>query len=400
MRVCLVSYEYPPDVGGEATYTRNLAVGLARLGHEVDLVIPDKGRPPDLGESGVKRHPVRIAPVPTLRVASFMLAAVRELRRLNLEERIDIAHITFDYPSLPLPLSGSGIPTVMTVHHLHLVEALNMLRTGHGLSVPLSTLSRGFLTTLAERAALRGAESVIAVSRFTKDSIVRHAGVASDKVTVIPNGIDMGPFLNSTDHGRLRARLGVGSRPVVLFVGRLGSSKGLEDLVRAFGKAKRRLGNTCLMIVGSGPADYSAQLKRLASAQGLRDDVVFTGRLDQDDLLEAYAASSVVVLPSLMEGFGMSLIEAMASGRPCVATRVGAIPEVVSPRSSGILVGPGDPDALSAAITDVMLNPREARSMGERGRELVRETYTVERMVGRTCAAYLELGGGGGRRTP
>jgi len=148
-----------------------------------------------------------------------------------------------------------------------------------------------------------------------------------------------------------------------------------------------------------GPADYSSQLKRLASSQGLGDDVVFTGRLDQDDLREAYAASSVVVLPSMMEGFGMSLIEAMASGKPCVATRVGAIPEIVWPGRSGILVGPGDLDALSAAISDVMLNPREARSMGERGREFVRETYTVEKMVSRTCAAYLELGGGRGRQS-
>jgi glycosyltransferase involved in cell wall biosynthesis len=391
LRICLISYEYPPDVGGEATYTRNLAVGLAKLGHEVFLIVPDKGRVPDeYGETMVKRAPVKVRRIPMLKVGSFMFAAARELRHLNLQKRVDVAHYTFDYPSLPIPLNNLGITTVVTVHHLHLVEALSMLRAGSSLSVGLPTLARGFFTTLSERAVLRGADSVIAVSRFTRDSLVRYGGVRGDKITVVANGIDIEPFLGSKDNGVFRARQSLGSKRVILFVGRLGPSKGLEDLVRAFGKAKARLGPACLVIVGSGQEEYTGRLRRLAASLGLGQDVVFTGRVNSADLHEAYASSSVVVLPSLMEGFGISLLEAMAAGKPCIATRVGAIPEIVLPGESGLLVSPGDPDALSTAIAQMTGRPEEAWAMGEKGRELVRDAYTLEQMVSKTQAVYFE----------
>ena len=391
MRIGLVSYEYPPDVGGEATYTRSLAVGLARLGHEVLLVIPERTKAPELFEEpGVKKMPVRILDVPMFKVGSFMLGARRELGRLNVDRRIDIVHLTFDYPSLPLPMSGLDVPTLTTVHHLHLVEALSMLKTSRSLSAALPTLARGFFTTMTERVVLSRADSIIAVSRFTKDSLVKYAGVAADEVRVVPNGIDMDPFLNSADRGTLRKRFGLGTKPIVLFVGRLGASKGLEVLIRAFGESGSRLA-ACLLIVGSGSTEYSAQLRRLSSSLGLGDRVVFTGRLDQADLNEAYAASAVVVLPSLMEGFGMSVLEAMASGRPCIATRVGAVPEIVLPSRAGLLVPPGDSDALSKALQEVLGDPGEARRMGDRGREFANSEFTAERMVERTLAVYFEL---------
>jgi len=392
LRICLVSYEYPPDVGGEATYTRSLAVGLAGLGHEVLLLIPERGHlHDDSDEITARRVPIKVLGIPMLKVASFTLGASRELRRLNSEKRVDITHVTFDYPSLPIPLDRFDIPTVMTVHHLHLVEALSMLRAGGDLTASLPTLARDFFTTLTERAFLAGADSVIAVSRFTRDSLVRYGGMVTDRIKVIPNGIDLGPFLSSVDTGSLRERLGLGSRPVVLFVGRLGPAKGLDDLIRAFGRVKPRIGSTCLVLVGSGAAEYSTRLKNLATSLGIGSDVILTGRVDQTDLHEAYAMSSVVALPSLMEGFGISLLEAMASGKPCVATRVGAIPEIVLPQRAGTLVDPGNPDALSNALAEVLADPEEARMMGERGREFVTKAFTVERMVDETLAVYQQV---------
>ncbi len=389
MKVCLVSFEYPPQVGGEATYTRNLATGLARLGHEVRVVVPDRWHGSGPAEDGlVRKEAVRVASLPLLKVGSFMLAADRYLRRLVSERAADIIHFTFDYPSLPLRLSGLGAPTVATVHHLHQVEALSALRVRGASAATIATFGRSIFTTLMERTLVADASSIVAVSAFTGACLSKYAGVGSDRVTVIPNGIDATPFVSSTDTGSLRAKLGLGTRPLVLCVGRQEPSKGLEYLVHAFKKAKEGAPNACLLMVGAGSRGYLARLRRTVASLGIEGDVIFAGRVSQQNLYEAYAASSVVVLPSLMEGFGITLVEAMAAAKPCIGTNVGAIPGLLLPARTGLLVNAADTSALAAAMQRVLTNPEEAKAMGERGRALVKSNFTVGEMVRRTEALY------------
>ena len=390
LKICLVTYEYPPQIGGEASYAHGLAIGLSRLGHDVVLVVPDN-LPPLRGEEGdgIRRETVHVTDLPLVKVGSFILGAGKRVGRLVKEGAVDLVHITFDYPSLPLRLSGLGVPTVVTVHHLHLVEALNSLRVRGPSMAALATVGRGAFTTCMERAVISGARSVIAVSEFTRDSLAKYAGVTDARVKVIPNGIEAAPFLGSVDTGELRTRLRLGSRPVVLYVGRLEPSKGLEYLIRTFESVKKSA-SPCLLLVGSGSPGYSARLRRLVASLGLDTDVVFAGRLDQRDLQEAYALASAVVLPSLMEGFGITLLEAMASSKPCIGTNVGAIPEILLPKETGLLVEPANPPALGRAIQWVLANPEEAKGMGERGRERVKSSYTVDVMARRTESLYRE----------
>ncbi len=397
MKVCLVSYEYPPRIGGEASYTHNLAVGLGNLGHKVVLVVPDDLPPIGGGEEAmIRREAVPVMNLPLAKVGSFMFEAAKRVRRLEKERAIDLVHVTFDYPSVPLRLSGPGVPTVATVHHLHQVEALSALRIRGPSASTVATLGRGMFTTLMERSLVSGADSVIAVSEFTRDSLSRYAGVEKERVSVIPNGIDPTPFQDPADTGGLRRRLGLGSRSVVLYVGRLEPSKGVEYLVRAFKTAKDAAPSACLLIVGTGSDGYSARLRGMAASLGLEGDVVFAGRLEQQNLYEAYASASVMVLPSLMEGFGITLLEAMAAGRPCIGTKVGAIPEVLLPGRAGLLVEPSDVPSLAHAISRVLTNPREARLMGERGRDWVRTRYTVGEMAKSTAALYRKTLGASG----
>ncbi len=390
LKICLVSYEYPPQAGGEASYTQALATGLAHLGHHVTLVVPEQGRRPVRDtDMIVGTTAVPVVNLPLLKVGSFLLEAEKRLHRLAREGEADLVHFTFDYPSLPLHLSDLGVPSVATVHHLHQVEALSVLHAQGPALGSFPGILRGLFTTLMERTLIADAGNVIAVSEFTRESLVRYVGLAKDRIHVIPNGIDATPFLSSVDVGTLRARLGLGSRPVVLFVGRLEPSKGLEYLIRAFESLGKRPGSPCLLIVGAGSRRYFTRLRSIAAACA-PGSVVFAGKLSKDALCEAYALATAFVLPSLMEGFGITLLEAMAAGKPCVASAVGAVPEILIPSRGGVLVKPADPEALSRAIAWVLDNRGEAELMGQRGRRFVEEKYTQREMVGRTVAVYEE----------
>ena len=379
MKVCLVSFEYPPYGGGEGTYTDGLVKEYLGAGHSVVLLIPSKGDGPAAVPPGVEVVPVRVSRLPFLAVASFCLNA-RRLIPEAVRRGAEVVHVTFDYPTLPLDLRGFGVPVVATVHHLHFVEAVSLFRArARSLATPY--FARQFLLTQAEKRTASRADGVIAVSEFTRRSLL-DAGVPAGKISVVPNGVGLpGP---AQDGGEgFRRMYGLGRRPYVLYVGRLDRSKGLEYLISAFEGVRRSSPDAVLVLAGRGSGGYVPALRRRAR----KEWTLFTGFLDRGLLWSAYAGSSVVVLPSVMEGSGISLLEGMASGRPCVATRVGGVPEVVEDGRTGLLVGPGDPEGLAAAIARV-LGVLDSRTMCQEGRRRVTERFTLPAMAQRKLAAY------------
>ena len=381
MRVCLASFEYPPSGGGEATYVSGLAREYLSRGHSVGLMVPSTLVPKTL-PGGMEAFPLEVSS-PPFGVASFCLG-VRKAAPLLSRRGYDALHVAFDYPTLPLDLRGSGVPTVATVHHLHFVEALGLF---HARPRVLATpyFLRQFLLTRAEKRTASKADEVIAVSEHTRRSLGA-AGVPPERVAVVHNGIDPGP-LGSADGREFRKRFGLGERRYALYVGRLDVSKGLEYLLAAFPEVRKAVPEALLVLVGRGPPGYVASLRsRSGSGWG-----IFTGYIGQGLLESAYAGASAVVLPSLMEGSGISLLEGMAAGKPCVATRVGGVPEVVDDGKTGVLVEPGDPESLSAGVVRALKGPGSGE-MGELGRRRVAEKFSLKGMAEETLSVYRKVG--------
>jgi glycosyltransferase involved in cell wall biosynthesis len=388
MRICLVSYEFPPSGGGEASYVSGLATGLGRLGHEVFVVTPQGAEPEESGGL-FKIIPTRPGRG-LIREVDFILQAERTVSYLAGRGLIDVVHVTFDYPTFFLRLRRFGVPCVATVHHLHLVEALAML--AHQTSAPTkvaSVLKASILTSLEGR-LVRQCGAVIAVSRFTAETVRRFLSVTPDDLRIVKNGIDASAFERG-DPGRFRERYPALGDKTVLCVGRLERSKGLHYLIPAFARVLSRVPEATLAVVGRGSDGYLQELKLAARSAGVSDKVVFTGRIPQALLPDAYAASAVVVLPSLMEGFGISVLESMASCRPCVATRVGAVPEILRNGETGLLVKPADPEGLADAMAALLSNPDLCRAMGKKGREVVTRDFSLERMTADTLGVYQRL---------
>jgi len=207
---------------------------------------------------------------------------------------------------------------------------------------------------------------IITISQDAKRELVKNSGINPEKIGVIYNGIDISRFKKSDADSN-----------VIGTVSRLSQEKDNFTMLEAFKIISSRLDNVSLVIAGDGPLKES--LKAKVESLKLEEKVIFLGF--RNDIPEVLSGFSVFALSSLTEGISISLLEAMASGKPVVATNVGGNPEVVSDGETGLLVPPKEPDKMAEAIIKILSDRDMAKRMGEAGRKGVEEKFSLERMV-------------------
>lgn len=237
------------------------------------------------------------------------------------------------------------------------------------------------------RVLSRFTSRTVAVSDLLARLLRRGEGFPADRLLTIHNGIDPAAF-PSLDRAEAARSLGLPDRsPTLAVIAGLKPVKNHPLILRAFARVCDRVPSGRLLLAGDGPE--RAPLERLVGELGLEGRVHFLGfRRDVGSVL---AASDAAVLSSRSEGFPLAILEAMAAGRPVVATRVGAIPEAVVDGETGILIEPDDEAGLTTALTSLLEDPARARAMGERGRRRFLERFTLERMVGAYEDLYVEI---------
>jgi glycosyltransferase involved in cell wall biosynthesis len=246
------------------------------------------------------------------------------------------------------------------------------------------------------RAAAQLADRVVATDEATRDEVPRHLGVDPARVVVLPNGIDADEIRALTPPDpRRRAAEAIpaldAAEAVVLSVGRVEGYKGFGDVLAALGRLDDRHAlpaRWAWVVVGAGPA---AAGLRNGLPPALAGSVHLTGHVDEHLLHALYERADVFVHASRYEGSSLVTLEAMAHGRPVVATAAGGIPDKVVDGVTGRLVPPADVDALARALGDVLADPEGRRRMGENGRTRALEKFSWPVLVGRTIAVYEEL---------
>lgn len=235
--------------------------------------------------------------------------------------------------------------------------------------------------------AIAAAAAVTTVSEPLKQGLVEE-GVPASKIAVIPNGVDTELF-RPRARSDCRAALGLPQDAhLIVCVSRLSEEKGVDVLVRAFAQVRVRLPGAMLALVGAGP--LQAELEREAAALGLRDSLRLVGAVTHEQVAQWIGACDVSCLPSLREGHPNAAMEALASGRALVASRVGALPGMIQP-ATGRLVEPGDAAALSAALIDALGAPWNDETIAASVREsswqrAAREYLRVYNVAVRTTA--------------
>jgi glycosyltransferase involved in cell wall biosynthesis len=232
------------------------------------------------------------------------------------------------------------------------------------------------------------ATCIAANSNATRDSLLKNAPwLKRERIAVIYNGIDPIFFANG-DGAKIRRAYGLcANTPLIGFVGLLDERKGIQFLLEAFAPVCEEIPDARLLLVGEGNLREHIEVFRQHHDFGRR---LFLAGF-QPNIADFMNAFDLLVLPSLWEGFGYVLVEAMAAGKPVIATNTSSMPEIVRDGVDGLLVPPGDVQALSQAIARLLQNPQLAKQMGENGKKRVEEKFTKERMIEEIEALFASL---------
>lgn len=221
-------------------------------------------------------------------------------------------------------------------------------------------------------------------------SVSTDLGVPQSKIEVVLPGLDLDSFGSTDQRSQTRNEIGVeDNEHLVLYVGRLRTVKGVEYGIKAFAKALEQHPNMKLVLAGEG--DQRKELESLSTELGIENNVKFLGaRIDLPNVL---SACDSVIMPSLTEGFPRVAIEAMASSKPVIATRVGGTPEAIIHNQSGILVPSKNIEAMANAIVNIANNSELATRLGEAARERTEQHYSASKYVARLDEMYSRLAG-------
>jgi glycosyltransferase involved in cell wall biosynthesis len=373
------------NMGGPALHVAYLTAGLAERGYDTTLVAGSLARGEDsmafvADELGLDVRRIAelhrdISPI------RDVIAALR-LARIIRRERPQILHTHTAKAGavgrLAALLAGSSRPPIV-VHTFH----------GHvlrGYFDPARTA--GF--RLLERLLARTSTALVAVSPQVRDDLVALGVAPRQRFAVVRLGIELADRVDADGDLRDETRrvLGIAAeRFVVGWIGRMTGVKRTEDVLFAFRQLRDSGVDAVLCMIGDGP-DRGA-VERRAHELGVMRDTLFLGY--QEEVARFYAAVDAVILPSINEGTPVTAIEALAAGRPVVASRVGGLPDVVRDGEDGFLVPAGATDELAERLGRLARDPELRERMGRSGQEHVRGRYAVERLVDDVDLLYRSL---------
>jgi glycosyltransferase involved in cell wall biosynthesis len=357
MRILFVTELWPPN-GGSFVFEQVKSVG-AFVSATVAVLVPhlpalpryrarpspfvEKSAGPELLNS-VEVYYLRYQTIPELGRYLNSIQAFRALQRFlrGARERFDLIHAHFAYVAGYAAVRAGRrcrIPTVVTVH-------------GSDINYYTRRSPRNLAAALATIWGLRHAAAITAVSNDLKNKVAA-LGVPDHRITVVPNGIDESVFFPRGQRSALRRQLQLPETGTIfLYVGNFARVKGLDFLLQAFALVHVWLPQAMLVMVGSG--ELEAVLKARAQSSGIGQHVIWVGRKPHAEIPFWMSAADLLVLPSLSEGYGLVILEALACGTPAIASQVGSVPEILIAPELGMMVPPGDSAALARAMLEAV----------------------------------------------
>ncbi len=381
LRILEISSTFPPLKGGMERVVEGLSAELALRGHEVtvlttNLYVPEAkvGEEEMVVGFGNKKTKIKIVRVPNKLFLTGYGFAPAILAWLEGNWRdFDVVHChgynRFASEAAVFFLRGR-LPTVFTAHGFYHSGRRKLLKKLHE-------------TTLGARAA-RAASACVAITLDDVGEFER-MGVGREKIFVVPNGVEVEKFASKPSRKTAKSKNYFEKySPFVLFVGRVHESKGLAYLLEAIH------GLDCNLVVLGKDAGYGEKLRQKLAEMGLSKRVFVVGEQPPEKLVEAYRACELLALPSEWEAFGVVLVEAMAAGKPVVASDRGGAPLIVEEGMTGFIVPYADSQKLRKKIGLLLKNKSLAKKMGEAGRKAAQQ-YSWKKVAEKTEKLYEKL---------
>jgi len=402
LRICLLTYRGNPTSGGQGVYIKHLSKALADEGHRVDVI---SGPPyPRLDEN------VRLIRLPSLDLyspdhlfrpekASALLNPLNMYEFLNvctggfpepytfgerayayLKKHRDAYEIVHDNQCLSYGigrLAQKVLPTLVTIHHPITVDRQEEYNVAKTLRQKYRVF-RWYAFINMQLKVARQFSHIITVSEFTRKDIAREFSLDEQRFRVVHNGVNNEFFYPKQNGPRPENALIVTNSADTPL-------KGLSFLLEAVARIRR---TRPIRLTVIGQPKKNGIIENLVASLGVSDIVHFTGRIANEEFADYYAKSTIAVVPSLYEGFGIPAAEAMASGVPLVSTSGGALAEVVG--DAGIVVPPADAEALALAITRLLDSPEERKKYIQAGLARVHSEFSWKKAAQETVKVYRE----------
>ena len=401
LRICLLSYRCNPHCGGQGVYLKNLSRALKDLGHQVEVVV---GPPqPHLDDD------IPFYQLPSLDLYNpddlFRMPSLKELSRpINLIEWMGVSTMGFPEPftfglrarrflrnkrhqydiihdnqglSYALLTVKKWLPTIATIHHPITVDRKIAVRSAPTIWRKMQQWRWYSFIGMQKRVA-RMLSHIVTVSKTSGNDISRDFNISPDRFRIIPNGVRTDLFYPIPEIPREKNRLIVTNSADMPL-------KGLYYLLRAISKVAQTH-PVQLTVVGTPQKNGYSQ--ELIQKLGIGNLITFTGRITGEQFVREYAKATAAVVPSVYEGFGLPVGEAMACAVPVISTTGGALPEVVG--DAGLLVPPADDQALAHAILTILEQPQLAQKLGREGYQRVHQQFTWLQAAQKTVAVYRE----------
>jgi len=398
LKICVVGLEIGPSrrgsfVGGVVNNVVRLSKAMWENGHQIHIVTTPARYSKGTGYN-VPWAEIHFLPVggvyPSARYGfEFIIRAMSEIRRLHKKEKFDVIHGHSGHHAIGLAPSISGkMLDVSSVHTLYCSLEERIVEKGyfHFSSNP-HLIKNLFLSV----------DRIVAISSNVKSSLDR-VGLPREKISVIPLAIDSSSFNPTVSGKHVRMSLGISfDKPLILFVGNLTKTKGVHVLIEAMKVILRDFPAAKLLITLHVPKDRLSEethdIKAKIDSLHLQKNITFmgiTGRMP-----EVIAACDVLVAPFLSTAgpsdYPLPILEAMAIGKPVVATNVGGIPEIISNQHNGMLVRPNNPAHLAKTIVYLVQNQDIAKKIGRNASIFVRENFSIQKVVGMNENLYNEI---------
>jgi len=371
MKIGITCY---PTYGGSGAVATELGIELAARGHEVHFITYASPFRLRGYHDRVFFHEVdtTLAHYPLFQHFPYTLALASKQQEVALAHQLDVLHVHYAIPHAVT----AWMAREMLKPHLD----LKVITTLHGTDITLVGQEQSFYAIT--KFSIEQSDRVTAVSDHLREETERAFGCGGCGIRVIPNFVNLNEYQPNGDE---RPALGPAGHKVLTHISNFREVKRVKDVIRVFARVRKAMPAT-LVMVGDGPDRDEAEKE--AANLGVAGDVKFLGRLDS--VANILQGTDLFLLPSQSESFGLAALEAMACGAPCVASRAGGLPEVITDGVDGILEPPGSAEAMGRRAIDLLRDPVRHAAMREAAIAKAR-TFSAERVVPMYEALYHEV---------
>ena len=364
MKIGITCY---PTYGGSGVVATELGIELAARGHDVHFITYSQPFRLAGREGNIRYHEVPVSNYPLFEYPPYDLALASRMAEVAELYELDILHVHYAIPH--------SVSALLAREMLH-ADGLRLpfITTLHGTDITLVGLDRSYLPIT--RFGIEQSDGVTAISQDLADR-TRESFAITRPIEVIRNFVNCDLYRRDPARVReLRPRYAAGNERLFVHLSNFRPVKRVTDAVEVFARVAKHI-PARLMLIGDGPDRSAAEF--LAMRLGVFDRIHFLGK--QDNVQDLLPLADLMLMPSLMESFGLAALEAMACCVPAIATRVGGVPELIEHEQNGLLFPVGDVEAMAAATLDLLTHPVRLETMSQAARRTAQDHFCASRII-------------------